>query len=37
MPLDDSYDPRSYRPRHRDFLSGLLVYVLLLIGAAVSL
>ena len=37
MSPHDSYDPKSYRRHHRDVVSGLLVYVLLLIGAAFSL
>jgi len=37
MPFDDSYDPKIHRTQHRDFVSGLLLYVLLLLGAAVSL
>lgn len=33
MPYDAVYDPRSYRTQGRDIVSGLLVYVLLLLGA----
>ena len=32
MPFDVAYDPHSHRTRAWDVVSGLLVYVLLLLG-----